>query len=573
MSKAALLLALILLAGCAAPNQQGPEKEDPSPPGGIPPGGRVELPVPEEVDGSPSRRVPPPVWLIADGEVIQASYGEYCAADICMGEEPRASDLATAEVPAGEKVLVVVGSQRTIEFAAGVVGWEDASDVPTRPGAFTKSGVPYFMRALDSRLMPEGEGPTAELTSGGEERIDGLTMFEVASTGNPGDRQLSVFMNIGEPYHIGRDQAAYHWRLNPGQEGDNPPPEQKEFSGEVVEVTSGPETAEYSPEEASAVQDVEKTPFGEDPHGIEAGEGYLWVLDRGQSQADGLDKGKAASKAGPQEEKVLLKVDPDTREVRSTIDELDFRTILEVGAGAVWLAGSEEGSVTRVDPETEVTRTVDIGGSPTGIVATEDGVWVSVYDDTQSGRVVRIDPATNAIVAEIETPGIAESPVVDEESGDIWVVTLDQTQGRIDYENNQLVRINSATNDVSERFKVEGGVTSIAAAGSGTVWVNTGTGSRQAIAKVNPQSREIEGLTTRDLGSARRDSPEIEAGSLWTATRGVVSHLNLESGRITSPYVELGEYEAEDLAVGEGAVWVIGAGASFESGTLTRITP
>ena len=57
------------------------------------------------------------------------------------------------------------------------------------------------------------------------------------------------------------------------------------------------------------------------------------------------------------------------------------------------------------------------------------------------------------------------------------------------------------------------------------------------------------------------------------AARGAVSRLDRDSGRVTSLCVELDEYEAEDLAVGEGAVWVVGTGAPTTNGTLTRIVP
>lgn len=402
----ALLAVLALLAGCSTPEQQqGPGAEEaPGPPGGIPEDGRIELSEPELVSGGPSRGAPPPVWLVAGGEVVQASYGSYCMGDICMGEEPsrESGDVANAEVPDGEGVLVVVGSDGDAELSAGVVGWEEAPDVSTGGAVLTESGVPYFMNALDARLLHEGERPTVEPAPGAEgDRAADFAVFEVASAGNPGDRQLSVFLDTGG----GTKPPAYHWRLDPEEKGENPPPEQEEFPGEVVELERGPGTVEYSSEEEESeteellIRDVEKTPFGDGPFRIEAGEGYLWVLARDpQGRTLGSETG-TKGKAGGFEMRVLLKVDPDTLEVLSFTDEPVFRATLEVGAGAAWLANGDEGTVVRVDPETGAAETIDVGGSPNGIAATEDGVWVSVYDDTQSGRVVRIDPRTAEEVA------------------------------------------------------------------------------------------------------------------------------------------------------------------------------
>jgi sugar lactone lactonase YvrE len=64
---------------------------------------------------------------------------------------------------------------------------------------------------------------------------------------------------------------------------------------------------------------------------------------------------------------------------------------------------------------------------------------------------------------------------------------------------------------------------------------------------------------------------EAEAGYLWTAGGGRVARVDLRDGRALGS-LELGEYDTEDVAIGEGAVWVVGAGTG-EGGTLTRITP
>jgi hypothetical protein len=50
-----------------------------------------------------------------------------------------------------------------------------------------------------------------------------------------------------------------------------------------------------------------------------------------------------------------------------------------------------------------------------------------------------------------------------------------------------------------------------------------------------------------------------------------VARIDLRAGRAFGS-LKLGEYAAEDVAVGGGAVWVVGAGTG-EGGTLTRITP
>jgi len=51
------------------------------------------------------------------------------------------------------------------------------------------------------------------------------------------------------------------------------------------------------------------------------------------------------------------------------------------GAGSVWVANSGDGTVSRIDPASgQVVRTITIsdGGTPSGIAATDNGIWVTV---------------------------------------------------------------------------------------------------------------------------------------------------------------------------------------------------
>ena len=49
------------------------------------------------------------------------------------------------------------------------------------------------------------------------------------------------------------------------------------------------------------------------------------------------------------------------------------------GDGAVWVANSGDGTVSRIDPETyEVVKTIEVGGAPAGIALSDGRVWVSV---------------------------------------------------------------------------------------------------------------------------------------------------------------------------------------------------
>jgi YVTN family beta-propeller protein len=58
----------------------------------------------------------------------------------------------------------------------------------------------------------------------------------------------------------------------------------------------------------------------------------------------------------------------------------DAPAAIAAGAGGIWVANSQDGSVWRLDASTgEVVARIDVGGSPRGIVILGDGtIWVTV---------------------------------------------------------------------------------------------------------------------------------------------------------------------------------------------------
>ena len=50
-----------------------------------------------------------------------------------------------------------------------------------------------------------------------------------------------------------------------------------------------------------------------------------------------------------------------------------------VGAGAVWVANRLDGTVSRIDPETnEVVKTIEVGNAPSGLAFADGRVWLTV---------------------------------------------------------------------------------------------------------------------------------------------------------------------------------------------------
>jgi len=87
--------------------------------------------------------------------------------------------------------------------------------------------------------------------------------------------------------------------------------------------------------------------------------------------------------------------------------------------GSVWVSNYFDGGVMRLDPATgEVLAQVETAQGPQVMLEAMGSLWVSCTD---ADVVQRIDPATNEIVAEVATPvapdGLAYAPFI------VWVAT------------------------------------------------------------------------------------------------------------------------------------------------------
>ena len=109
-------------------------------------------------------------------------------------------------------------------------------------------------------------------------------------------------------------------------------------------------------------------------------------------------------------------------------------------ATAVWVGVPNIGAVVRIDPSTnKVVATVKTNVSPCGGIGLQpDAVWVSSCFDDQT--IMRIDPRTNTLAAEIDIGGYNGGPVLVD--GYPWFPVY-----------NQLVRIDPATNRIDRIVK------------------------------------------------------------------------------------------------------------------------
>jgi YVTN family beta-propeller protein len=112
-----------------------------------------------------------------------------------------------------------------------------------------------------------------------------------------------------------------------------------------------------------------------------------------------------------------------------------------VARGYVWVAATHGTKLFRIDPRTNAVKAIEVGvEAPAWLAASDDGVWAAA----QSGKVVRVDPASATVVARLDAgAGASDGSVAAD--GSVWIpLRLEDA----------VVRIDPATNAVSDKIAV-----------------------------------------------------------------------------------------------------------------------
>jgi len=220
------------------------------------------------------------------------------------------------------------------------------------------------------------------------------------------------------------------------------------------------------------------------------------------------------------------------------------------GAGAVWVANAEQGTVARVDAATRrVVQRITVGRDPAGLAAGDGAVWVANSGD---GSVSWINPATTTVVKRVLVGNGPTGIALGE--GAVWVAnSLDNSVSRIDADTGKVV----ATIGV-------GGTPSGVAAGLGAVWVSNATDG--TVSRISPSSNTV--VRPIPVGNGPR-AIAVGTGAVWVANSvdGTVSRIDPAREAMVATF-EVGDGPSA-VAVSPDAVWA----ASEVGGTVTRIDP
>ncbi len=206
----------------------------------------------------------------------------------------------------------------------------------------------------------------------------------------------------------------------------------------------------------------------------------------------------------------LYRVDIETGEIQAIIAtgiaNPRGETNVVSGAGAIWVPSDATGKISRIDPATnEVVATIDVVPGTFFLAFGFDALW-AVSSDEQ--KLQRIDPATNEVISSVDLgnqPGFLAAG-----EGGVWV----QEQG-----DGTVARVDPETNTLTQRTKV--GDTLLYGdidVGDGKVWLRTT--EDQTFVVLDAETMDILARVGRAEGSgAIRYTPD----GIWTSAHDVLS--------------------------------------------------
>jgi YVTN family beta-propeller protein len=270
------------------------------------------------------------------------------------------------------------------------------------------------------------------------------------------------------------------------------------------------------------------------PSALAAGAGSVWV---------------ASYNAG-----TISRIDATTQAVVETIPVGSTPSGIAFGAGAVWVANNYGETVSRVGPTVNrVVQTIRVGNGPTGVAVGDGSVWVS---NTSDGTLSRISAISGSVTDTIALGGSATGVAAG--LGAVWVS---------DTADRRVLRVDPHTDQVTQQIDVGTGPTAIAV-GYGSVWVTNSLDG--TVSRIDPQTNQV--AATIPVGNGP-NAIATGHGAVWVANRygGSVSRIDPATDTVART-VTVGNHP-QGLAILRGLVWA-GAqatGAGHRGGTLSEL--
>src|ERR1022692_858773 len=227
-------------------------------------------------------------------------------------------------------------------------------------------------------------------------------------------------------------------------------------------------------------------------------------------------------------------------------------TVSAQNAGAEWnVTKPEIKEVQVLFSSIKLTATFKVGGTADWVLVTDNAVWVA---STKPYAVLRIDPATNTIVATVKVSGEACSGLASG-FGSIWVPVCGKKAA--------LVRIDAIKNTISATLPIapavpEGGTT----ASADSVWIVTDMNG--TLSRIDPSTNRVRQKISIPPGSY---NPIFSNGIIWITgvENGVLTAVDAATGKVLES-VAVGP-KPRFLTSGGGCIWTLNQG----DGTVSRV--
>ncbi len=253
-----------------------------------------------------------------------------------------------------------------------------------------------------------------------------------------------------------------------------------EFSGDAWVLNRGDGTITRVPLPAGE-EPTETIPVGEEPVRAIAPDGTdaVWVTVSGEG--------------------LLVRVDADSGET-SDIDVGEKPVAVSFSDGALWVANSASGTVSRVSPEgLQAVKEIEVDSSPSSLQPADGLIWVANSGDDS---VSVIDPALNEVITEVPV-GSDPAGVTNDQAGGVWVQNRgEESISRIDVDSR-----------VATTFEVGAAPVQLTKTGD-SLWLITAEG---LLFKIEPRTGEMSSL---ELGGLIPVSIAADVGAVWIAADG-----------------------------------------------------
>jgi hypothetical protein len=224
--------------------------------------------------------------------------------------------------------------------------------------------------------------------------------------------------------------------------------------------------------------------------------------------------------------------------------------------------------------DAEVVETFRVGTDVRSVAYGEGSVWVAVPNDDGSfgGRIVRIDPETRKVQAEIPVEGIPTWEVgggaMVVEGGSLWVTGSREAPGAFDDPGDgadaAVIRIDTSTNEVVGTFALGGTHGADLTILDGELWVlvfgDRSVGNQMEVVRVDPTTGDILDRILLQAGWAHTIATAggrlvvYEAGDEAVNVGGHLASIDPGTGRLTRAEIPSRYFEGGPV-VWRGEVW------------------